>query len=119
MSMISAQIDELRAMAQLKKSLEKPAEARILDDAADTIWQLRDGLQRANAENAKLRDEFDKMDKWHSAELIAEMDENAKLRELAREACEMARDFYNLGGTFNDLDDLLCEAARLGIEVDG
>ena len=44
--------------------------------------------------------------------------ENAKLRELAKEACKMARAFYNLGGTFNDLDDLLCEAAELGVEVD-
>lgn len=43
--------------------------------------------------------------------------ENAKLREFAKEACEMARSFYNLGGTFNDLDDLLCEASELGVEV--
>ena len=35
-------------------------------------------------ENEKLREEFDKMDKWHSAELIAAMKENAKLRELVR-----------------------------------
>ncbi len=45
-------------------------------------------------------------------------DENAKLRELAKEACELARIFYDCGGTFNDLDDLLCEASELGIEVD-
>lgn len=45
--------------------------------------------------------------------------ENAKLRELAKEACELARIFYDCGGTFNDLDDLLCEASELGIEVDG
>lgn len=43
--------------------------------------------------------------------------ENAELRELVREACEMARTFYNLGGTYNDLDDLLCEANELGVEV--
>ena len=34
------------------------------------------------AENAKLREEFNKMDVWHSKELTAAMDENAKLREL-------------------------------------
>ena len=44
--------------------------------------------------------------------------ENEKLRELAKEACELARIFYDCGGTFNDLDDLLCEASELGIEVD-
>ena len=44
--------------------------------------------------------------------------ENEKLRELAKEACELARAFYDCGGTFNDLDDLLCEASELGIEVD-
>jgi len=181
MSMLSAQVDELRELADdIESRYGYPTAVKALRYAADTICQLRDDLQRANAENAKLRDEFDKMDKWHSAELIAEMDENAKLREelakacdpqriggqadpesfvyaieqlrefrwqhatndedaipyinkvaeaherenaklreLAREACEMARAFYNLGGTFNDLDDLLCEAAELGIEVDG
>ena len=30
-----------------------------LEQAADTIWQLRDDLQQANAENAKLRKEND------------------------------------------------------------
>lgn len=34
------------------------------------------------AENAKLREEFDKMDVWHSKELSAAMAENAKLRKL-------------------------------------
>jgi len=81
MSMISAQIDELRKAAEYYDGSEV---ASIMRKAADTIWQLRDDLQRTNAEYAKLRDEFDKMDKWHSAELIAEMDENAKLRKLAK-----------------------------------
>ncbi len=49
---------------------------------------------------------------------MALADENAKLRELAKEACELARVFFDCGGTFNDLDDLLCEASELGIEVD-
>ena len=41
-------------------------------------------IDQLEAENAKLRDEFRKMDEWHSKELIAAMDENAKLRELVR-----------------------------------
>ena len=52
------------------------------------------------------------------AELLVLNAENAKLRELAKEACELARAFCDCGGTFNDLDDLLCEASELGIEVD-
>jgi hypothetical protein len=53
----------------------------ILRDAADTIWQLRDDLQRTNAENAKLQ---------ASNEVIAEdhaalCEQNAKLRELVRD----------------------------------
>ena len=65
------------------------------------------------------------MKKWdvfcENNDLLLENDqlkaENEKLRELAKEACEQARVFYDCGGTFNDLDDLLCEASELGIEV--
>lgn len=63
--MISAQIDELRELAtrydELQvgavKAVAMPSNmGSILREAADTIWQLRDDLQRANAENAKLRE---------------------------------------------------------------
>lgn len=52
--MISAQIDELRRMAD-GQATYRDARAAMLQ-AADTIWELRDDLQRANAENAKLRE---------------------------------------------------------------
>lgn len=55
---------------------------------------------------------------WTEASNMQLKAENAKLRELAKEACELAQVFYYGGGTFNDLDDLLCEASELGIEVD-
>jgi hypothetical protein len=55
MSMISAQIDELRSMAE-SVGLAMPQAATLMMEAADTIWQLRDDLQRANVENAKLRE---------------------------------------------------------------
>lgn len=58
MSMISAQIDELRELVG-DGSMEwvaGPVRASVLREAADTIWQLRDDLQQANAENAKLRE---------------------------------------------------------------
>lgn len=54
MSMISAQIDELRRMADGQVTY-RDARAVMLQ-AADTIWQLCDDLQQANAENAKLRE---------------------------------------------------------------
>ena len=58
MSIISAQIDELRELAG-DGSMEwgtGPIRASVLRDAADTIWELRDDLQRANIENDKLRE---------------------------------------------------------------
>lgn len=64
MSMLSAQCDKLRELAarydELQvgavKAVTMPSDmGSILRDAADTIWQLRDDLQRTNAENAKLR----------------------------------------------------------------
>lgn len=45
--------------------------------------RIEDEYKRMQAENAKLREEFDKMDVWHSKELTAVMDENAKLREIS------------------------------------
>lgn len=81
MSMLSAQIDELRVMAQLEKNLERPAIARILDDAADTILELRDDLQRAND---ALRDaEHDESVAWDRVRKVER--ENARLRELTRD----------------------------------
>ena len=58
MRMISAPIDELRELVG-DGSMEwvaGPLRASVLREAADTIWQLRDDLQQANAENAKLRE---------------------------------------------------------------
>lgn len=55
MSMLSAQIDKLRALADRMDGIV-PNTPDELRDAADTIWQLRDDLQRANAENARLRE---------------------------------------------------------------
>lgn len=56
MSMISGLIDELNKSADEWNASNMFELARMCRDAADTIWQLRDDLQRANAENAKLRE---------------------------------------------------------------
>lgn len=53
--MISSLIDELRKSADEWNGSNMFELARMCSDAADTIWQLRDDLQRANADNAKLR----------------------------------------------------------------
>lgn len=127
MSMISSLIDELNKSADEWNGSNMFELARMCREAADTIWQLRDDLQRANAENAKLREEFDKMDVWHSKELSAAMAENAKLRELVRdyERCTMHADCSRceydgklsthcpLSPCFPDTDEL----RKLGVEV--
>lgn len=56
MSMISSLIDKLRKSADEWNGSNMFELARMCREAADTIWQLRDDLQRANAENAKLRE---------------------------------------------------------------
>jgi len=54
--MISGQVDMLRTAAQTYRRLGNHSAESMLLDAADTIWKLRVDLQRANAENAKLRE---------------------------------------------------------------
>jgi len=62
MSMISVQIDELRKAADgIESRYGYPTAVKALRDAADTIWQLRDDLQRANAENAELREQMERL----------------------------------------------------------
>lgn len=63
MSMLSAQVDELRAMAE-SIGLAMPQTATLMMKAADTIWELRGTLQVAIVDYRRLQDE------------------NAKLREL-------------------------------------
>lgn len=82
MSMLSAQCDELRSMAE-SVGLAMPQAATLMLEAADTIWELRDDLQRANAENAKLRSELESV--GTAAYLYGRSDlndENVKLREI-------------------------------------
>lgn len=93
MSMISAQIDELRELAG-DGSMEwvtGPIRASVLRDAADTIWELRDDLQRANVENAKLREYIER--KQHLQDFARLVDENSKLRELVRELWEYVKGY--------------------------
>lgn len=93
MSMISAQIDELRELATRYDELQAGAVkavtmssdmGSILREAADTIWQLRDDLQRAHkrladAEHAESR----AWDRVRKAE--AEADKLREERDMYRD----------------------------------
>jgi cell shape-determining protein MreC len=83
MSVISGLIDKLRKSEQEWNQSNMFELAHMCHEAADTIWELRDDLQRANAENARLRSELDSV--GTAAYLYGRSDlkaENAKLREL-------------------------------------
>ncbi len=63
-----------------------------LNKIADNIeHEVEEALEFERSENAKLREERDKMDVWHSKELSATMAENAKLRELVKAAYRCIR----------------------------
>ena len=104
MSMLSAQCDELRAMAQLEKSLERPAIARILGRATDTIIELRGALQVASADYRHLQAE------------------NAKLRELVRYmwdfSCVLPDEPYTSKEELAYSVEVWKRMRELGIEVD-
>lgn len=85
----------------------------------DMVAQRESDLEDARAE-------FDKMDKWHSAELQAAMAENAKLRELLKAVWDDALQFDGFwdyvydDGTIYSEDELphyVKKLRELGIEV--
>ena len=81
-----------------------PMHACVLLDAADML-----------EENDRLRNEFRKMDEWHSKELLAAVDENAKLRELVRTFyhCTTSGECdecpVNGGGPVHLMPDTICD----------
>ena len=99
MSMISSLIDELNKSADEWNGSNMFELARMCSDAADTIWQLRDDLQRANAENAKLR------------ELVADT------LMQPRDYCQKYDIEYDSWDSVNDHLD--ARMRELGVEVDG
>ena len=129
MSMISAQIDELRRMAD-GQATYRDAIAVMLQ-AADTIWELRDDLQRANA--AVQDAEHDESMAW---DRVRKADaENAMLRELLDISSNMARDYDGdrrllrrlvqdmwlqllNAYDYKEVDDFADRMRELGVEVD-
>ena len=103
------------------------------EQLADALWCAEDCVRHLvertsllNDKISKLRTEFDKMDKWHSAELMAETDENRKLRELVRwmydrmdESCAVQHPYAPAPISYDRLIQAAALAHELGVEVDG
>ena len=123
MSMISAQCDELRTMAE-SVGFEVPQAATLMMGAADTILELRDDLQRTNSENARLRSELDSV--GTAAYLYGRSDlkaENTKLRELAQRADRLLTSLFPYIGysrctALEAVAAWRVRARELGVEVD-
>ena len=119
MSMISSLIDELRKSADEWNGSNMFELARMCSDAADTIWQLRDDLQRANeAVRDAEHDESRAWDRVRKAEA-----ENADLRELVRDMLMSPQEYCEKYGIeyegWSSADDHIDDRMReLGIEVD-
>ena len=116
MSMISSLIDELRKSADEWNGSNMFELARMCSEAADTIWQLRDDLQLANAavQDAE-HDESMAWDRVRKAE-----SENAKLRELCEDmlSCIEIRAAFGRPPTDEMYETFAQRARELGMEVD-
>jgi len=100
MSMLSAQCDELRAMAE-SVGLSMPQAATLMMEAADTIWELR----------CKCAGMVDMRERARLAEV-----ENAKLRELCKELLDLCYDAYEQEWGWDDDWALAYEQAKkLGV----
>ena len=85
-----------------------PMQTWVLLDAADML-----------DENDRLRNEFRKMDEWHSKELLAAVDNNAKLRELVEDMLDgiNIRAAWHRPPTDEMCEDFAQRARELGVEV--
>lgn len=121
MSMISAQIDELRAAAQACRSLGRHEMEQTLLDAADLIWELRDNLQCANEENARLRETLQRRSEQLNGTGEMWVDrgvENAKLRELVKDMWHLMDGSGVTTGAWGRCVQILDRMRELGGEVD-
>lgn len=126
MSMLSAQVDELRAMAE-SVGLAMPQAATLMMEAADTITELREENERfiiklnaehivrqnIEVENTKLRDYLEH--KRHLQDFVRLVSENARLREACAELLKMAERHDPEWLHWPEIHD---ELRKLGVEVD-
>ena len=109
MSMLSAQCDKLRNLAE-QVEWEMPEASKAMRDAADTIWDLRNRLndliyeqahwELANCPGCK-----------NVADLQEALDENARLRELSETMLTCIEDDNNMRRD--------CWKCRAHLEFDG
>jgi hypothetical protein len=116
--MLSAQIDELRKMADGQATYR---DARsVMLQAADTIWELRDDLQRTNAENAKLREELAGAPKCETCEAMLDCDECLRADVSHKERRQLSVDNAKLreqaARLFDRAVELVAENAKLRAE---
>lgn len=137
--MLSAQVDELRSMAE-SVGLAMPQAATLMMEAADTIWELRGSVHRERAEADRLREQIHWLKKGDILHVLTDQEyfnqcererlmqvsidaldkDNAKLRELARAAWRC----IHTGASCSDCRliaggcTLQTAMRELGIEVD-
>lgn len=85
----------------------------------ESAKSLAEMVVHREADLEELRAEFDKMDKWHSAELQAAMAENAKLRKYVAWLEKWALDHASFGLSADVQFELDMKRRDLGVEVDG
>lgn len=111
MSMISAQIDELRLMARLVREYEYKEISRMLREAADTISVMDERLRESERHH---RIDMDVVGLMYHPEIVERLEaENDKLRELALALWDAALH----PTTFGDGSYLHSQMRKLGIEV--
>lgn len=114
--MISSLIDKLDKSADEWDSSNMFELAHMCREAADTIWQLRDDLQQANAENAKLRELCSGL-----AQVVKNDDDTfRRLREIAKQelSCDFIGMYDSSLGKIDQITRFIDSMAELGIEVD-
>ena len=112
MSMLQAQCDKLRAMAE-SVGLTMPQAATLMMNAADTIWELRGSVHRERAEADRLRTQLS--DVTVSMSRVEERCD--KLRELVKDMWHLMDGSGVTTGAWGRCVQILDRMRDLGIEA--
>ncbi len=122
MSMLSAQCDELRERAKVLRQgrwSDGADDARLMEDAADTIWELRGMVHKERAEADRLRDELEAV--GTAAYLYGRDDlkaDNAKLRELVASVWRLFTEHGAVHPSdLPEVDAVRNDMRELGVEI--
>jgi hypothetical protein len=124
--MISSQCDELRERATALRQgrwADGEDDATMMEQAADTIWELREMAQKANDENAKLRYKVHVLEggnKWLQILNNSLKANNARLRDFVYDMWSDMNVYYTQHESPNssDMDFYRDRMRELGIEVE-